>query len=466
MSSDVSIRVERVSKCYQIYDQPRDRLKQFLLPRLSHMVGRPVRQYFREFWALNDVSFEVPRGETVGVIGRNGSGKSTLLQIVCGTLTPTSGQVHTAGRIGALLELGSGFNPEFTGRENVYLNAAVLGLTTDEIDARFDDIVSFADIGDFIDQPVKTYSSGMMVRLAFAVQAQISPDVLIVDEALAVGDARFQAKCFERLKQLKDEGTSILLVTHSNEQIVTHCSRAVLLDGGRIVEQGEPRRVVNRYLDLLFGRSVTAPAQGEGGETHATLPEDGGAADAATNSPEAVTPEANLVVESSRQLFDDAFHTRPGYNPHEYRWGDGAASIQDFFLAADGEAYPSAIVSGQRLLLEFGVCFNRMVVRPIFGITVKTKEGVTVYGVNSESLEIPVCESLGRAGSRTVVRAQLHCRLAPGDYFVSLGVASVQGGDVVPLDRRYDAIHLQVLPVNGFFGLVDMGMNMEIKEIQ
>src|SRR5690606_23762250 len=168
------------------------------------------------------------------------SGKSTLLQIICGTLSPTLGQVHTRGRIGALLELGSGFNPDFTGRENVYMNAAVLGLTKHEIDGRFDEIVEFADIGSFIDQPVKVYSSGMMVRLAFAVQAQVEPDILIVDEALAVGDAKFQAKCFERLKQLKERGTSILLVTHSSEQIVNHCDRAVLLNSGEVVELGEP----------------------------------------------------------------------------------------------------------------------------------------------------------------------------------------------------------------------------------
>lgn len=224
MSSEIAIRVESLSKCYQIYDQPRDRLKQFVLPRLKRLAGLPPKQYYHEFWALKDVSFEVKKGETVGIIGRNGSGKSTLLQMICGTLSPTSGSVTTHGRIAALLELGSGFNPEFTGRENVYMNASVLGLTKDEIDARFDEIAAFADIGEFIEQPVKIYSSGMMVRLAFAVQAQVEPNIMIVDEALAVGDAKFQAKCFERLKKLKESGTSILLVTHSTEQIVTHCS--------------------------------------------------------------------------------------------------------------------------------------------------------------------------------------------------------------------------------------------------
>ena len=246
--------MQNLSKCYQIYDAPRDRLKQFVAPRLQRLLGQAPKQYFREFWALKDVSFEVKKGETVGIVGRNGSGKSTLLQLICGTLTPTEGGIKTIGRIAALLELGSGFNPEFTGRENVYMNGAVLGLSKAEVDDKFDDIAAFADIGQFIEQPVKTYSSGMTVRLAFAVQAQVDPNILIVDEALSVGDAKFQAKCFARLKQLKENGTSILLVTHSTEQIVTHCSSAILLNDGVQIETGEPRRVVNRYLDLLFGK--------------------------------------------------------------------------------------------------------------------------------------------------------------------------------------------------------------------
>ena len=200
MSSEIAIRVTNLSKCYQIYENPRDRLKQFVVPRVKHAFGRQSCNYYREFWALRDVSFEVKRGETVGIIGRNGSGKSTLLQMICGTLTPTNGTVETSGRVAALLELGSGFNPEFTGRENVYMNGAVLGLSKEEIDARFNDIAEFADIGDFIEQPVKTYSSGMMVRLAFAVIAHVDADILVIDEALAVGDTFFTQKCMRFLR--------------------------------------------------------------------------------------------------------------------------------------------------------------------------------------------------------------------------------------------------------------------------
>ncbi len=252
MNNNIAIKVENLSKCYQIYEQPRDRLKQMILPRLQRAVGAAPKQYFREFWALKNVSFEVKKGETVGIIGRNGSGKSTLLQMICGTLNPTSGGIQTNGRIAALLELGSGFNPEFTGRENVYLNASVLGLSKEETDQRFDEIAAFAEIGNFIDQPVKTYSSGMMVRLAFAVAINIEPDILIVDEALAVGDELFQRKCFSRIESIRASGVTILFVSHSASQIVELCDRCMLMDAGEKLADGIPKPVVARYQKLLY----------------------------------------------------------------------------------------------------------------------------------------------------------------------------------------------------------------------
>ena len=447
-SNNIAIQVSNLGKCYEIYDHPRDRLKQFIVPNLQRLARRQSsKQYFREFWALRDVCFEVKKGETVGIIGRNGSGKSTLLQLICGMLNATTGSIQTKGRIAALLELGSGFNPEFTGRENVYMNASILGLSNAEIDAKYDDIVSFADIGQFIEHPVKTYSSGMGMRLAFAVQSQIDPDILVVDEALSVGDAKFQAKCFDRLKKLKDNGTSILLVTHSSEQIVTHCTSALLLESGKVVEAGDPRSVVNRYMDLLFGKEkksiVTPPA------LSATM----------RSVNEVVTPEALL------NYTEDVFASRPGYNPHEYRWGDGSASILDFYLSADGEDYPSAITTGQNIVLAFSVRFLSSLVLPILGITIKTKEGVTVYGVNSEMLELEEFKSLGQCGQGVYARASFCCRLAPGDYLISLGIASMQGEYVTPHDRRYDVIHIQVRPVTTFFGLVDLGLELTAREV-
>ncbi|SOD39850.1 ABC transporter ATP-binding protein [Nitrosovibrio sp. Nv4] len=446
-STDIAINVRNVSKCYQIYDAPRDRLKQFIAPRLQRLLRRSPKQYFREFWALRDISLEIRKGETVGIIGRNGSGKSTLLQIICGTLAPSAGSVETKGRIAALLELGSGFNPEFTGRENVYMNGAVLGLNTEEIDERFDSIVSFADIGQFIDQPVKTYSSGMSVRLAFAVQAQIDPDILIVDEALSVGDAKFQTKCFTRLKQLKERGTSILIVTHASEQIVTHCSSAILLNSGVQLETGEPRRVVNRYMDLLFGKEKCDIA------TPRVQP--GERAQAANR-----TKAAYQLNEAK-----DVFANRPGYNSHEYRWGDGTASILDFYLAADDEAYPSAITAGQRVTLAIAVKFHCNMLRPMLGITIKTKDGVTVSGTNSEIAGLRDLHVLLKAGSVIYVESDFRCGLGPGDYFISLGVVTRENDEIIPHDRRYDSIHFVVQPHNRFYGLADLEFNMAVTEI-
>ena len=240
MSSDVAIRVCDLSKCYQIYDKPQDRLKQSL--------WRGRKRFYREFWALKDVSFEIKKGETVGIIGRNGSGKSTLLQMIAGTLTPTTGSVAVNGRIAALLELGSGFNPDFTGRENVYMNGAILGLSREEIDARFDAIAAFADIGDFIEQPVKIYSSGMLVRLAFSVSVNVEPEILIVDEALAVGDMGFQMKCLERLEQLTQSGITLLFVSHDIGAIKAFCDKAIYLVDGAAKAIGGASDMVELYL--------------------------------------------------------------------------------------------------------------------------------------------------------------------------------------------------------------------------
>jgi lipopolysaccharide transport system ATP-binding protein len=447
MSSENAISVQHISKSYQLYETPADRLKQFVVPKFQRFFGGAQKRYFDDFWALNDVSLDIKKGETVGILGRNGSGKSTLLQIISGTLFPTLGNVQTNGRIAALLELGSGFNPEFTGRENVFVNGAILGLSRKEIESKFQSIVDFADIGTHIDHPVKTYSSGMIMRLAFAVQAQVSPAILIVDEALAVGDAKFQAKCFARLKELKDQGTSILLVTHSTEQVVTHCSRAILMDGGRLLENGDPRFVANRYLDLLFGR--------ERHEEASNIP--------AETEPSQEGPNT-LPILLSRS--EDRFFSRPLYNTHEYRWGDGKAQILDFYVEADREQYPAVIRSGDIVTLSLSVRISTTIGVPIVGCTVKTKEGVTVYGANSETLGVSSLAD-AEANSRTIlVRMAFKCSLAPGDYFVSVGVASRQGEEVIPHDRRYDSIHINVAPHGGFFGIADLGLTMKLEGIK
>ena len=267
---EFAIRVERLSKRYEIYDAPRDRLKQSIFTRGRRLLGLSPKLYFREFWALRDISFDVRKGETIGIIGRNGAGKSTLLQVICGTVNPTSGTVETKGRVAALLELGAGFNPEFTGRENVFLNGSLLGLSHEETERHFDEIAAFADIGDFLDQPVKTYSSGMYVRLAFAVQSCVAPEILLVDEALAVGDIGFQYKCFKRMQALRDQGVTILMVTHSSSSVLEYASRCIVLDGGTVTH--DTANVLEAVLayekGMLPGRArqATNPDKRQGGE--------------------------------------------------------------------------------------------------------------------------------------------------------------------------------------------------------
>lgn len=243
-SPDIAISVRNLSKKYRLYDSPKHRLKEALHPLR--------KKYHRDFWALRDVSFEVKKGETIGIVGKNGSGKSTLLQILCGTLTPTEGEVSVNGRVAALLELGAGFDPEFTGRENVYMNAAIVGLSRQEMDARFDDIVEFSDIGEFIDQPVKTYSSGMYVRLAFSIAISVEPEILIVDEALSVGDIRFQQKCFRKFREFQNKGTTILFVTHDTKTVINYCSGALWLKNGKVVGLGYSEEICRKYVADMF----------------------------------------------------------------------------------------------------------------------------------------------------------------------------------------------------------------------
>jgi len=263
-NTEVAIRVKNLSKCYHIYDKPRDRLKQMVYPRLQRMAGQPAGQYYREFWALRNVSFNVKKGEIVGVMGRNGSGKSTLLQMICNTLNPTEGDIQTTGRVAALLELGSGFNPEFTGIENVYMNSQILGLSRQEIEEKLPAIEKFAGIGEFIHQPVKTYSSGMFARLAFSVAAHVDPDILIVDEALSVGDSWFQHKSMARMRQLMSKGCTVLFVSHSIDAVRALCTHAIWLDSGSIKMQGDVTTVTNAYMNDVFieHNRITLESQG------------------------------------------------------------------------------------------------------------------------------------------------------------------------------------------------------------
>jgi lipopolysaccharide transport system ATP-binding protein len=439
-SSDIAISVSNISKCYQIYDSPRDRLKQFVVPRLHRIAGRVPKQHFREFWALKDVSFEVKKGETVGIIGRNGSGKSTLLQIICGTLYPTNGSIQTNGRIAALLELGSGFNPEFTGRENVYLNAAVLGLSRAEIESRFDDIVAFADIGDFVDQPVKTYSSGMMVRLAFAVAINVEPEILIVDEALSVGDELFQRKCFSRIETIRAGGATILFVSHSGAQIVELCDRAVLIDAGEKLAVGLPKQIVGNYQKLLY-----APLDKRNEIRSQIRIEDTQQLTAAAKSNEAVanTPSALSLTppQDLRENFDPNLKPTSSFDFESH----GAIIGPPEILTLGGERV-NGLVRGRKYRYCFRVDFNRMAKGVRFGMSIKSTTGFSIGGaLSAHSLNeaLPLVE----AGKSINVEFAFTCHLNPGTYFMNAGVFGCTDNEETVLHRKVDAVAFRVLPV-------------------
>lgn len=398
MSSEISIKVENLSKSYQIYDQPRDRLKQFILPRLQRCIGKQSKEYFREFSALSNVSFEVRKGETVGIVGRNGAGKSTLLQIICGTLSPSGGSVRTNGRIAALLELGSGFNIEFTGRENIYMNAAILGLTKEEIDARFNDIVSFADIGDFIEQPVKTYSSGMMVRLAFATAIHVDPEILIVDEALAVGDFAFQHKCMSRIKQIIANGVTVLLVTHDVGAVMASCNRAIMLRKGKIYSIGTAAEVCDRYLE-------TDTASLNSGQTN-----------------EAVKAETK-----SHQLLM-ANHGVSNLQPIDpsYRWGDGKIAISAWSLS-DASGKPSTSFHfGEEMLLSVLLNATENIDRCFPGFMLRDRNGYHLTGITNRTCGKEISGILG--GESVLLEFKIKILYRADNYSILLNIAKDEYG--------------------------------------
>ncbi len=454
-SDDVAISIKNLSKCYQIYAQPRDRLKQFVLPRFQRLAGQPPKSYFNEFWALRDVSFDIKKGEVVGIIGRNGSGKSTLLQIICGTLHPTSGDIQTHGRIAALLELGSGFNPEFTGRENVYMNAAVLGLTTQEVDARFDAIASFAEIGAFMEQPVKVYSSGMMVRLAFAVAINVDPEILIVDEALSVGDELFQRKCFSRIEAIRANGATILFVSHSGAQIVELCDRAVLLDSGEQLASGAPKLIVGQYQKLLYApadtrESIRAQIRGMTTAEEAALPSPTDQPDRAP-APPRKEPEQlesfdpNLVPTSTIE-----------YESH-------GAIISSPKIRTLSGIQVNNLVSGRSYLYSYKVVFKNRASKVRFGMLIKTTSGLELGGGASKRSGGELIEYIA-PGSEYEIEFQFKCTLNSGVYFMNSGTVGEIDGIETYLHRLIDVSMFRVLPLEetSMTGIVDFSCQPSI----
>lgn len=414
--STAAISLRNVSKKYQLYDSLAHRVYEALHPF--------QRRYHREFWALHDVTLEIPKGATVGILGVNGSGKSTLLQLICSILHPTSGEVEVRGRVAALIELGAGFNPELTGRQNVEVNCAILGLDADAIRSRLPEIEAFADIGDFFDQPVKTYSSGMFMRVAFSTAISVDPDILVIDEALSVGDARFQEKCFRKFRDFQSAGKTILLVTHDRSAVPRLCTHGLLFHRGRLVCMGSPKEVTDRYSYLLLHGSTEV---GPGAAPEPASRQTGSASLRAANRTQADSA-AQPTLESALKSFlqddrtEDRCPSNPTYNKNEFAYGVGGARIIDYLVVGSGNFNPTEVRSGTRLEIYMRVLFEKDVEAPLVGLSVKTQEGALIYGVHSGWLEKSLASA--QAGGIRTFKFTLAMNLGTADWFFDLAVAA------------------------------------------
>lgn len=427
MGEEIAISLKNVSKCYKRYPRPVDRLKEILLPGKSRA---------DEFWALRDINLEVLKGETLGLIGQNGSGKSTLLQIIAGTLMPTTGEVQVNGRVSALLELGSGFNPEFTGQQNVFFNGRILGLTQEEIEAKFDDIAAFAEIGDFINHPVKTYSSGMVLRLAFAVVANTEPKILIVDEALAVGDAKFQARCMKRIRQLKEQGVTILFVSHDSGSVKMLCKRAVLMNYGKILETGEPKEVVNHYIAILSST-----------ETQIDDSEQIALSENSVNNEEIISPEQNECVDTSPT------------NPM-HRHGNKMVIINDVKIKDLNNRELNKLETGAIFKIEVLLQAKTKVSDLVVGISIRNLMGLVIYGTNTRlmNVELPILEK----NQQVTVIFKAPCHFNKGVYTLTVGLHSEEG---MSYDWVDELVVFEVNNSDSCEGIVDVKSRVEVKNL-
>ncbi len=420
--AEIAISVEHLDKMYKLYDKPMDRLKESL--------GLTKKKKYREHYALHDVSFEVRRGETVGIIGTNGSGKSTILKIITGVLTPTAGEVRVNGRISALLELGAGFNMEYSGLENVYLNGTMIGFSKEEIDAKLDDILSFADIGEFIHQPVKTYSSGMFVRLAFAVAINIEPEILIVDEALSVGDVFFQAKCYRKFEEFKKQGKTILFVSHDLSSISKYCDRVVLLNQGVKRAEGTAKEMVDLYKKLLVGLDGEEEIQAE--------------------EPAAETGKA------MEQTWERPF----ALNPQVLDYGNKDGEIVDFTICDENGLPTNTIEKGTDFTIRMRIRFLRRVESPIFAYSIKDLKGTEITGTNTMYEDADVGPK--EPGDVAEVSFRQKMTLQGGEYLLSLGCTGYKDGDFQVFHRLYDVCNITVLSTKNTVGFYDMFSKVEV----
>lgn len=445
MNSDIAISVRQVSKKFRLFNSPKERISEALHPFR--------KKYHREFWALKDVSFDIPRGQTLGILGRNGSGKSTLLQIIASVLQPTSGSVTVNGRISALLELGAGFNPEFTGRENVLLNGSIMGIPRQEMLHSMPAVEEFADIGDFFDQPVKIYSSGMFVRLAFAAAINVDPDILIVDEALAVGDTKFQNKCYRKFHEFREKGKTIILVTHDVETVVRLCDCAVLLEQGRTVEIGAPNDVANIYFEILFGSGRKPKLIDTHHENILKV------ASAAVIDSNGTKNELEIFLEEIPEA--DNCVNRKNYNQNENRMGNKRGEILDYVCICGNDFDTVEIKTGDTIKIYMKIVFRQPFEFPVYGLTIKTIDGIKIFGTNTWLDGIDVRPVV--ADEIVIFCYEIKMNLASGDFFITLAASDRVNNQYVLADHRTDLAHIHVQShKEGFNGIVEMDSTSRI----
>lgn len=427
MENKKVIQVKDLTKMYKLYDKPSDRLKEAL--------GLTRKKLYKEHYALRDVNFDIYEGECVGIIGTNGSGKSTILKIITGVLTPTAGEVKVDGRISALLELGAGFNMEYSGLENVYLNGTMIGFSKEEIDARLNDILEFADIGDFIHQPVKTYSSGMFVRLAFSVAINIDPEILIVDEALSVGDVFFQAKCYHKFEEFKKMGKTIIFVSHDLSSVSKYCDRVVLLNQGVKLGEGSPKEMIDDYKRVLVGQYE--------------LPESKSESSLLNDEQIQVAVQKKAAKQDTSKLLE---------------YGTKEAVIEQFYMTDDRGTESKSIIKGSEFTIHMKVRFMADLPAPIFAFSIKTVKGTEITGTNT-MFEKAFLEPV-KAGAVKDITFTQKMSLQGGEYLLSFGVTGYDGNDFQVYHRLYDALDLTVISDKNTVGFYDMDSKVIVKDAE
>lgn len=452
-TNEYAIQVQDVSKIYKLYDKPIDRLKESL--SVTH------KNYHRDFFALSDISFDVKKGETVGIIGTNGSGKSTILKIITGVLTPTTGTVKVAGVISALLELGAGFNMDYTGIENVYMNGTMMGFSKKEMDARLQDILDFADIGDFVYQPVKTYSSGMFVRLAFALAINVEPEILIVDEALSVGDVFFQSKCYRRMEEIRKNGTTILMVTHDMGSVIKYCDRVVLLNKGHFVADGKPGKMVDLYKKILANQMDDLELElHEMNDFSGGMDGEAGNGAAGEGGSQTEGKEAGAGIRpGERKSGNERMMDKLTINPNRTEYGNGKAEIYDLGMLDERGNVTNLLLKGEYFTIKERIRFHADIQAPIFTYTIKDKKGADLSGTNTmfEGADVkPVHD-----GDEYEVCFRQKMTLQGGEYLLSMSCTGFEQGEHTVYHRLYDVANITVISNKNTVGVYDMESQVE-----